>query len=66
MAQHPAPIEEWWPTLSIELKHRILDDPEAPLGADVLAAAGADEAAGDVRLSDDDRRFIAEQTEQID
>ena len=61
------PVEEWWPTLSIELKHKVLEDVDAPLAPEVITAVRGDAEAPEggydvIRLSAEERRFIREQT----
>ncbi|HWR84868.1 MAG TPA: hypothetical protein VN200_02615 [Rhodoglobus sp.] len=66
------PVEEWWPTLSIELKHKVLDDLDAPLDRDVIDAIRPQETDVNadgydvIRLSAEERQYIREQTEQVD
>lgn len=60
---------EWWPHLSIESKHAILEDPSAPLPETVRAEMG--ELTGEpvpegACLDEEERRFIATQTEPVD
>ncbi|MFF2273581.1 hypothetical protein ACFVTX_14985 [Agromyces sp. NPDC058136] len=60
-------IEDWWPRLSIRSKHRMLEDLEAPIHAEVAAEieriSGAH--APDL-LSLDERRFVLTQIEPVD
>jgi hypothetical protein len=65
------PVEEWWPTLSIELKHKVLHDLDGPLDPEVIAELRGDAELPDdgydiIRLSAEERAFIREQTEQVD
>ncbi|GAA1779780.1 hypothetical protein [Agromyces lapidis] len=60
-------IEDWWPKLSINSKHRILEDLEAPIHAEVAAeierlTVGP---APDL-LSPAERRFVLTQIEPVD
>lgn len=68
MNERSAPsIEDWWPRLSIGSKHRILEDLEAPIHAEVAAEieriTGA--SAPDL-LSPAERRFVLTQIEPVD
>ena len=62
-------IHEWWPRLSIKTKHALRESPGDELPAEVREEI-ADITGSDVpegaSLSDDDRDFIATQTEQVD
>lgn len=73
------PIEDWWPLLPIELKHRILRDLNAPLSPVTLDGIRriVSGDAGDplqqveqgydiIRLSSADRDFILTQSEPVD
>lgn len=59
------PIETWWPELDIEHKHRITEDLDAPLDAEVLDAIGRS-GEREVRLSDEEKTFVREQGETVD
>ncbi|WP_022889458.1 hypothetical protein [Agromyces italicus] len=60
-------IEDWWPRLSIGAKHRLLEDLEAPLHAEVAAEI---ERISGMRspdlLSHEERRFVLTQIEPVD
>ena len=69
------PIEQWWPKLSLELKHEVLEDLTAPLSTDVITAINSiladdgvtvDEGAHPIRLDGAERGFIRTQVEQVD
>ena len=71
------PIEVWWPPLSIEFKHQILRDLDAPLSAAALEEirkrgveadrpAGADDGYDIIKLSPPERGFILTQVEPVD
>lgn len=64
------PIEEWWPTLAIEHKHRVLENPTAPLDREVLDAIRGDEPPTEgydvIRLTPQEQAFIRDQTEPVD
>jgi hypothetical protein len=61
------PIERWWPHLSIEAKHRLLAELDAPIDADT-----ADEiqsitgVAAPERLTPSEQRFVETQIEAVD
>jgi len=67
MSERAVVIEEWWPPLSIEGKHAILADAEAPLGdgvrAEIVELTGR---AAPERLTDDEIDYIRTQTEFVD
>jgi hypothetical protein len=66
MGDHATDAERWWPHLSIESKHAILDDPEGALPDDVrreIAALGGDAPE---RLGAKDVQFIRTQIEAVD
>lgn len=64
------PIERWWPELSISAKHSIYRDPRGELSGSVLneisGISGSDSLTAPRRLSDDQRDYIATQTEFVD
>ena len=63
------PIEQWWPTLPIALKHRVQEDLDAPLDTAVISAIRGDEAPEGydvIRLTPGEQRFVREQGEAVD
>jgi hypothetical protein len=67
MEDQATDAERWWPQLSIESKHAILDDPEGPLSGavrDEISRLAGGEAPE--RLSAADVRFIRTQIESVD
>lgn len=64
------PIEQWWPTLPMEFKHRILAHPTAPLDADVIVAIRGVAITPDgydiIRLSPGELAFVRDQIEPVD
>ncbi|MFE6964646.1 hypothetical protein ACFVAJ_06005 [Agromyces sp. NPDC057679] len=65
-ASRPA-IEDWWPKLSIRAKHRVLEDLEAPIHAEV--AAEIERISGGHApdlLTHEERRFVLTQIEPVD
>jgi hypothetical protein len=67
MGEREVRVEEWWPRLSIEGKHAILADPEAPLAdgvrAEIVELTGR---AAPERLDDAEVGFVRTQIEFID
>lgn len=61
-------IERWWPRLSIEAKHAVLEDARRPLTAQVLDEI--EEITGHRRehdrLDGDERDFVLTQVEPVD
>jgi hypothetical protein len=60
-------IERWWPHLSIEAKHRLLNDLDGEI--DEATSAEIEEIVGgpvDTSLSRSDRDFIRTQVEAVD
>lgn len=63
------PIETWWPQLTIDARHALLEDPEAPLPAEVradIARITGHEVAPDTRLDDHELGFVETQQEPVD
>lgn len=62
-----ADIERWWPHLSIEAKHRLLAELDAPVdpetASEIESITGGD--APD-RLSEAEQRFVRTQIEPVD
>lgn len=66
MADQATNAERWWPHLSIDAKHAILADPEAPLPEEVRGEIAAHVDDVPERLDEADVRFIRTQTEAVD
>ncbi|MBW1640371.1 MULTISPECIES: hypothetical protein [Microbacterium] len=67
MAEYDA--HRWWPTLSMEAKHRILRDLDAPLSEEVrreIAESTGTDIPDGASLGPEDRQFIRTQGEQVD
>ncbi|WP_307842840.1 hypothetical protein [Salinibacterium sp. NK8237] len=64
------PIERWWPELSISAKHALQEDLHGEISATVLeeigTLAGSTVPAAPQHLNDDERAYIATQTEIVD
>lgn len=64
------PIERWWPELSIAAKHSLQEDPHGEISATVLdeirTLTGSDVPSAPQHLNDDERAYIATQTEIVD
>ncbi|MBH0110912.1 hypothetical protein I6E81_12115 [Salinibacterium sp. NG22] len=64
------PIERWWPELSIPAKHAIQEDLHGEISASVLeeieTLSGSTVPAAPQHLNDDERAYIATQTEIVD
>jgi hypothetical protein len=63
------PVEAWWPNLSVDAKHSLLDNLDDALPADVTAEIEATTSRGvptPAYLTDDDKQFIKEQGEEVD
>jgi len=64
------PIERWWPELSIEAKHSLKEDLHGEISESVLkeiaSLTNSDAATAPQRLGDDERDYIATQTEIVD
>ncbi|KZE93512.1 hypothetical protein AVP42_01798 [Agromyces sp. NDB4Y10] len=67
MGDQATDAERWWPHVSIEAKHAILDDLEGDLPENVRREI-AEHSDGEApeRLSDADVRFIRTQIEPVD
>ncbi|MGR0320674.1 hypothetical protein [Agromyces sp. ZXT2-3] len=67
MSEREGRIEDWWPRLSIEGKHAILADPDAPLGdgvrAEIVELTGR---AAPERLDRSDVDYVTTQIESVD
>jgi len=66
-------IERWWPHLSIEAKHRLLQDLEAELDEEAIAEivviaarSGRPDAEPPVRLAPHERDYVRTQIEAVD
>jgi len=65
----PPPIHTWWPYLTIDAKHRILDDPVQLLDREVsheIASLTGVEPRSNWRLNTADVQYIRHQTEVVD
>jgi len=64
------PIERWWPELSIEAKHSLKEDLHGEISESVLkeisALSKSDVPTSSQYLTDEDRDYIATQTEVVD
>ncbi len=60
-------VERWWPQLSIDSKHRLLEDLGAPIddrtATEIESITGADAPE---RLSADEQQFVRTQIEPVD
>lgn len=62
-------IEEWWPHLTIEARHAVLEDPRARLpriALDEIEALTGSRPDDMTRLTAEERDFVATQTEPVD
>ncbi|MEI5584229.1 MULTISPECIES: hypothetical protein [unclassified Agromyces] len=67
MGEQATSAERWWPQLSIESKHAILDDPEGALSDDVRTEiARLSGGAAPERLPPADVLFIRTQIGSVD
>ena len=63
----PAEIERWWPHLSIDAKHRLLAELDAPLDADTAAEIESITGGGaPERLTTGEQQFVRTQMEAVD
>ncbi|MEV8254440.1 hypothetical protein AB0O95_10805 [Rhodoglobus sp. NPDC076762] len=64
------PIERWWPELSISAKHALQESPHGEISASVLeeiqTLSGSAVPAAPQHLNDEERAYIATQTEAVD
>ncbi|MDI2098945.1 hypothetical protein [Ruicaihuangia caeni] len=64
------PAEHWWPKLSVEAKHALLENLHAPLGAvivqEIALITKRSRDTGIAHLSEEDRRYILTQIEPVD
>lgn len=66
------PIQDWWPHLSIPSKHSVLAEPDQPLTSTVLAeivhitGVWPDRLDEPYELDDEERAYIAQQSEIVD
>ena len=64
------PIERWWPELSIEAKHSLKEGLHGEISESVLkeisALSKSDVPTSSQYLTDEDRDYIATQTEVVD
>ncbi len=64
------PIERWWPALSIDAKHELQGNLDAPVGVAVIAEIeellGCSITRSEHVLTEADRDFIRTQIEMVD